>query len=292
MAGASRSDAIGDAREGRNRLTDLVRERMDDTGNGLTRSQIDHNAARLSPLEKLVADAGPLGKFMVDRDDALPAGTSAFTVRSADTAIRVASRTGIVTEPVLAGNPLIAPPALERANAASAPQPHAIHAIAAVSAAQSADPVARLAITALPLGLDTGNRLGQPLRDSVAIETAKPPTPRPSAEPQRPASDKVAPQPAPARPDPAAVLASQGLVDLLAAGMPIASPHDAPPGAVLVYQALGGGPGALELRVANGFAREGVSADPLTGAALEGNGYRLSAVYAGEATQPRAANTR
>jgi hypothetical protein len=46
----------------------------------------------VSALDRLVADAGPLGKFRTDQPDALPSGTSSFTVPVSQTIAHVEAR--------------------------------------------------------------------------------------------------------------------------------------------------------------------------------------------------------
>ena len=88
-----------------NRLAAI--DRADD---GLaSQSGLDRLLNRVSPLDRLVADAGPLGKFRTDAPDALPSGTSSFTLRINDAINRLAARLGLPAERVLTGNPTRTP---------------------------------------------------------------------------------------------------------------------------------------------------------------------------------------
>ena len=69
---------------------------------------------RHSSLERLIADAGPLGKFKTDQPDQMPSGTSAFTLRVGDALNRVAARLGLPVERILSGNPALTPAILQR----------------------------------------------------------------------------------------------------------------------------------------------------------------------------------
>lgn len=67
-----------------------------------------------SSLERLIADAGPLGKFKTDQPDQMPSGTSAFTLRVGDALNRIAARLGLPVERILSGNPALTPAILQR----------------------------------------------------------------------------------------------------------------------------------------------------------------------------------
>lgn len=69
---------------------------------------------RNSSLERLVADAGPLGKFKTDQPDQMPSGTSALTLRVGDALNRIAARLGLPVERILSGNPTLVPALLQR----------------------------------------------------------------------------------------------------------------------------------------------------------------------------------
>jgi len=69
---------------------------------------------RHSSLERLIADAGPLGKFKTDQPDQMPSGTSAFTLRVGDALNRIAARLGLPVERILSGNPALTPAMLQR----------------------------------------------------------------------------------------------------------------------------------------------------------------------------------
>lgn len=65
---------------------------------------------RPGKLDRLVADAGPLGRFMVGRDGELPAGTSAYTKRSVDVLAGVEAKLGLPRERALGNLTLPTPP--------------------------------------------------------------------------------------------------------------------------------------------------------------------------------------
>lgn len=81
-------------------------------------------------LERLIADAGPLGKFKTDQPGQMPSGTGALTTRVGDALNRIAAHLGLPVERILPANPSLAP-ALRQAAAveilpghdASTPQP-------------------------------------------------------------------------------------------------------------------------------------------------------------------------
>jgi hypothetical protein len=62
---------------------------------------LDRLANHVSALDRLVADAGALGKFRADQPDALPAGTGSFTVPVSQTIAHVEARLGSPHERVL-----------------------------------------------------------------------------------------------------------------------------------------------------------------------------------------------
>jgi hypothetical protein len=86
-------------------------------------SPLEKLLSRPSPLERLVADAGALGRFRTDVPDALPAGTSAFTRRSVDITDNVAARLGLPRERVWAGATVQLPMAVPPPTPTVAPQP-------------------------------------------------------------------------------------------------------------------------------------------------------------------------
>jgi hypothetical protein len=55
----------------------------------------------MSPLDRLIADAGPLAKFRTDPVDGMPAGTSAFTARIDTTRAGIDARFAMPHERVL-----------------------------------------------------------------------------------------------------------------------------------------------------------------------------------------------
>ena len=69
---------------------------QEDGGSGLERL-----TRQASTLDRLVADAGTLGKFREDQPNALPSGTSSFTVPIAQTIAHVETRLGQPNERVL-----------------------------------------------------------------------------------------------------------------------------------------------------------------------------------------------
>jgi hypothetical protein len=62
-----------------------------------------------SALDRLVADAGALGKFREDQPNALPSGTSSFTVPITQTIAHVETRLGLPNERVLSATQASAP---------------------------------------------------------------------------------------------------------------------------------------------------------------------------------------
>jgi len=72
-------------------------------------------------LERLIADAGPLGQFKTDQPDQMPSGTSALTTRVSDVLNQIASRLGVPVERILSANPSLAPVAHQRAVAEMPP---------------------------------------------------------------------------------------------------------------------------------------------------------------------------
>ncbi|QJU59887.1 hypothetical protein HL653_20980 [Sphingomonas sp. AP4-R1] len=60
-----------------------------------------------STLDRLVGDAGPLGKFRTDDPDRMPSGTAALTLRASDALNRLAARLGLPGERILSGNPVL-----------------------------------------------------------------------------------------------------------------------------------------------------------------------------------------
>jgi hypothetical protein len=69
---------------------------------------------RGSGLERLIADAGPLGKFKTDPPDQMPSGTSALTLRVGDALNRIAARLGLPVERILPGEHARSPAVLLR----------------------------------------------------------------------------------------------------------------------------------------------------------------------------------
>lgn len=70
-------------------------------------SPLERLTQQPSALDRLVADAGALGKFREDQPNALPSGTSSFTVPIAQTIAHVETRLGQPNERVLSA-PLVA----------------------------------------------------------------------------------------------------------------------------------------------------------------------------------------
>lgn len=64
-------------------------------------SALERLTRQSSALDRLVADAGALGKFREDQPNALPSGTSSFTVPIAQTIAHVETRLGQPNERVL-----------------------------------------------------------------------------------------------------------------------------------------------------------------------------------------------
>lgn len=245
---------------------------------GPPRSTLDRLQHRDSAIARLLADAGPLGKFRTDVENALPSGTSALTARIADTLVRVASRFDMTIERLLPGNPqllmLLAPiqPTVAQRIEAAAASIAAVQAVAGgVVQPLAADP---LAIAGRPIVTDTaldGARMPLELAAGDGDRAAAPP-PQVSDEGAAPASGPVE---ADAAPDVLAVLRNAGLVDLMADPIaPIESAWDAPAGAIMLYRGLDGESLALELRTPGGFASETIETEPLSVA-----DYRLIAVF-------------
>jgi hypothetical protein len=90
---------IGGVDAGRSATAAL--SRLDDAAQDAS-GPLDRLMQRPSTLDRLVADGGPLGRFMVGRDDALPAGTSAYTKRSVDMLAGIEAKLGLPRERVLA----------------------------------------------------------------------------------------------------------------------------------------------------------------------------------------------
>jgi hypothetical protein len=79
-------------------------------------SPLERLTQQPSALDRLVADAGALGKFREDQPNALPSGTSSFTVPIAQTIAHVETRLGqpnerVLSAPLAAAAREIAPPA-------------------------------------------------------------------------------------------------------------------------------------------------------------------------------------
>lgn len=72
-------------------------------------SPLDRLLTDGSALDRLVADAGPLGKFLSDAEYALPAGTAALTVRSADTVVGAIARDAFPADDLNASNTQLRP---------------------------------------------------------------------------------------------------------------------------------------------------------------------------------------
>ncbi len=72
-------------------------------------------------LERLIADAGPLGKFKTDQPDQMPSGTCALTTRVGDTLNQIAAHLGLPVERILPANPSLAPVAHYRTAAEMPP---------------------------------------------------------------------------------------------------------------------------------------------------------------------------
>lgn len=131
------SSTVGD------RLARRIAVGQDGTG------PLDRLLRRPSTLDRLVADAGPLGRFMIAREDALPAGTSAYTKRAVDTLNGVEAKLGLPRERVLAN---LAPPIL--------PPPGAAQAGVELPPGRSVAPEGAAALDPRPaVSTDAGNRL-------------------------------------------------------------------------------------------------------------------------------------
>lgn len=96
-------------------------------------SALERLTRQSSALDRLVADAGALGKFREDQPNALPSGTGSFTVPIAQTIAHVEARLGQPNERVLAATQASVPREVSqaaRAADAAHPGPHAadIHA--------------------------------------------------------------------------------------------------------------------------------------------------------------------
>ncbi|PXA84111.1 hypothetical protein DMC47_41525 [Nostoc sp. 3335mG] len=72
-------------------------------------SPLERLTSQPSSLDRLVADAGALGKFREDQPNALPSGTSSFTVPIAQTIAHVETRLGQPNERVLSATQASAP---------------------------------------------------------------------------------------------------------------------------------------------------------------------------------------
>lgn len=111
-------------RGGAGAATDMP-EPMAQDGGG---SALERLTRQSSALDRLVADAGALGKFREDQPNALPSGTSSFTVPVAQTIAHVETRLGQPNERVLASTQAAVPREVSH-TARSADTPHpGIHA--------------------------------------------------------------------------------------------------------------------------------------------------------------------
>lgn len=72
-------------------------------------SPLERLTQQPSALDRLVADGGALGKFREDQPNALPSGTSSFTVPIAQTIAHVETRLGQPNERVLSATQASAP---------------------------------------------------------------------------------------------------------------------------------------------------------------------------------------
>lgn len=95
---------------------------------------------RVSPLDRLLADAGPLGKFRADRNYTLPAGTSALTVRIADAVDHAAATIGRAAERTLCANALGPGRAIDPPSAATPATAEPMHGASAADARRMVDP--------------------------------------------------------------------------------------------------------------------------------------------------------
>ena len=78
-------------------------------------SALERLTRQSSALDRLVADAGALGKFREDQPNALPSGTSSFTVPIAQTIAHVETRLGQPHERVLSSSLAAVPREVSRA---------------------------------------------------------------------------------------------------------------------------------------------------------------------------------
>jgi len=78
-------------------VTDVSDPLAQDSGG----SALERLTRQTSALDRLVADAGALGKFREDQPNTLPSGTSSFTVPIAQTIAHVETRLGQPNERVL-----------------------------------------------------------------------------------------------------------------------------------------------------------------------------------------------
>lgn len=78
-------------------------------------SALERLTRQSSALDRLVADAGALGKFREDQPNALPSGTSSFTVPIAQTIAHVETRLGQPNERVLSATQASPPQTLSQA---------------------------------------------------------------------------------------------------------------------------------------------------------------------------------
>lgn len=77
----------------------LDRTEQHNAGTGL-----EHLANRVSALDRLVSDAGALGKFREDQPNEMPSGTSSFTVPISQTVAHVEARLASPNERILSAN--------------------------------------------------------------------------------------------------------------------------------------------------------------------------------------------
>jgi hypothetical protein len=100
--------------------TDMSEPLAQDSGG----SALERLTRQSSALDRLVADAGALGKFREDQPNALPAGTSSFTVPIAQTIAHVETRLGQPNERVLGSTQAAVPRGVpQAARSADAAQP-------------------------------------------------------------------------------------------------------------------------------------------------------------------------
>jgi len=86
-------------------VTDVSDPMAQDSGG----SALERLTRQSSSLDRLVADAGALGKFREDQPNALPSGTSSFTVPVTQTIAHVEARLGQPNERVLGAAQASAP---------------------------------------------------------------------------------------------------------------------------------------------------------------------------------------